>query len=768
MAERVRIRVRGIVQGVGYRPFVYRQAVRRGVSGWVQNDSEGVLLEAEGEPEVLRSLEAALRDDAPPAASVESVEITALPAVRKPGFSILPSPSGTATQTLVSPDLAICEDCRRELLMPSDRRYGYPFINCTNCGPRYSIIRSVPYDRPYTTMAEFPMCPDCQREYADPSDRRFHAQPDACGVCGPQYRFVPLRSADTAGLPEDPIAAARFCIAEGKIVAIKGIGGYHLACDAYNAAAVTLLRQRKLREDKPFAVMADCLDTVKKLCEVSSEEERLLTSAAAPVVLLRKKTAAAGLAAAVAPGNAYLGVMLPYAPVQVLLLQPGAVWVMTSANRSEEPIAYRDDDAMARLTGIADAFLLHNRRIENRVDDSVVRVAGGGRQLLRRGRGFAPAPLRLSLPKPLPVSVLAGGAELKNTFCLTKGSLGFVSEHVGDLENQATLSSYAYMIQHYEALFAIRPQLLACDLHPDYLSTQYCEQRAAREGLPLLRIQHHYAHIASVLAEQGESEPVLGVAFDGTGLGADGTLWGGEFLQADLQGFQRLGHIFSRPLPGGERAAREPWRQALWVLQELYGRTLAARRPDFAAALPAGWELLLAAAGRGLNAPLSSSAGRLFDTAAALLGVRLVNHYEGQAAVELEQLAVGSPRPGRILDYTVRPDAGMLSVDFLPVLQQLSEGASKEDAARAGLALDFHVTLAAAVAGVMHSLRQQTGIRKAVLSGGVFQNRLLLEATVAALQGEFTVLLNRQVPPNDGGVALGQAAVASARYGGRK
>ncbi len=767
MAERMQIRVRGIVQGVGYRPFVYRQAVRRGLSGWVQNDSEGVLLEAEGEPDVIRSLAASLRDEAPPAAAVDSVEVAALPVKGESDFRILPSPSGTAAQTLISPDLAICEDCRRELLTASDRRYGYPFINCTNCGPRYSIIRSVPYDRPRTTMAAFPMCPACQREYADPADRRFHAQPDACGVCGPQYRLLFLHPEKGVGLPEDPVAAARFLIAQGKIVAIKGIGGYHLACNAYDPEAVALLRKRKLREDKPFAVMVGSLETVRELCEVSLAEKRLLTSAAAPVVLLRKKPAATRLADAVAPGNAYLGVMLPYAPVQVLLLKASDVWVMTSANRSEEPIAYRDEDALARLGGIADAFLLYNRQIENRVDDSVVRMVAGGRQLLRRGRGFAPAPLRFCLPKPLDVSVLAGGAELKNTFCLTKESLSFVSEHVGDLENQATLASYAHMIQHYEALFAIRPQLLACDLHPDYLSTQYCEQRAEREGLPLLRIQHHYAHIASVLAEQGESEPVLGVAFDGTGLGSDGTLWGGEFLQADLQGFQRLGHIVSRPLPGGERAAREPWRQALWILQELYGQRLAAARPDFAAALPDGWELLLAAAGRGLNAPLSSSVGRLFDTAAALLGVRLMNHYEGQAAVELEQLAGGSPRLGRILEYTVRSDAGMLAIDFLPVLQQLSEGALLDAAARAGLALDFHVTLAAAVAGVMHSLRQQTGIKKAVLSGGVFQNRLLLEATVAALQGEFTVLLNRQVPPNDGGIAFGQAAVALARCSGR-
>ena len=762
----MRIRVRGIVQGVGYRPFVYRQAVQHGLAGWVKNDSEGVLLEAEGAADALLIFAAALRQAAPPAASVEAVEVRELPVKGETGFRILPSPAGESAQTLISPDLAICEDCRRELLSPSDRRYRYAFINCTNCGPRYSIIRSVPYDRPRTTMAEFAMCADCQREYEDPADRRFHAQPDACGVCGPQYQLLLADGTAAASPGEASIRAARELVQAGKIVAVKGIGGYHLACDARNAAAVARLRERKAREDKPLAVMAGSLALAQELCAVSAAEEHLLTSATAPIVLLKKRPAAEGLAPLVAPGNAYLGVMLPYAPIHLLLLAETDVWVMTSANRSEEPIAYEDADARQRLMGIADAFLVHNRRIESRVDDSVVRIAAGARQLLRRSRGFAPAPLRLTLPMSGPeLSVLAAGAELKNTFCLTKGSLAFVSEHIGDLANQATLASYVQIIRHYEALFSVRPALLACDLHPDYLSTQYSEQRAKTQGLPLVRVQHHYAHIASVLAEHGEREPVLGVAFDGTGWGTDGTIWGGEFLLADLHGFTRLAHIACRPLPGGERAAREPWRQALWVLQELYGDGIAAARPDFTAGLPPGWELLPKAAAHGVNAPLSSSAGRLFDTAAALLGVRTVNHYEGQAAVELEQLARCSVRAERVLGYEMRRKDGMIDIDFLPALQALSEGAAQEKSARAGLALDFHASLAAAAVEVLRELRCTTGISRVALSGGVFQNRLLLEMVAAALAPDFTVLLNRQVPPNDGGISFGQAAVALARQG---
>ena len=772
--RRVSVRVRGIVQGVGFRPFIYRLAGEYGLAGWVLNDEAGVLLEVEGPAAAVAGFLPAIRSEAPAMAVVDAVEPTELAPLGEAGFRILASPAAVQKNALISPDIATCADCRRELLDPANRRYGYAFTNCTNCGPRYSIIRSVPYDRPQTTMAVFPMCADCRQEYENPADRRFHAQPNACAACGPSYE---LRQPDGRVLP--PAAAyvqlpgdlpvlrtAHAFVAAGKILAVKGIGGYHLACDARSEAAAAALRARKHREDKPFAVLCGSLAAARSVCEISAEEEALLQSPAAPIVLLKKKPAAAGLAAAIAPGNPWLGVMLPYAPVHHLLLAPEDIWVMTSANISDEPIAYQDADAGERLSRIADAFLVHNRVIAHRVDDSVMRLVLGAPYLLRRSRGLAPLPIHLAAGGE---SVLACGAELKNTFCVTKGELAFVSEHIGDLANQATLASYEEIIAHYEDIFAIQPRLLACDLHPEYLSTKYARERAKREQLPLFAIQHHHAHIAAVLAEHGLEGPVLGVSFDGTGYGTDGCIWGGEFMQATPADFTRLAHFRYLPLPGGERAAKEPWRQALWVLQQLYGEAIAERRPDFIAAIPAGWQLLLQAAKAGLNAPLTSSAGRVFDTAAALLGVRLVNNYEGQAAVELELLAMQAGAPGRVLPYEIRGKNGIMEIDFLPVFAVLSDGAQQPQAVRAALAMDFHATMAALITDVLQRLRERTGLACAALAGGVFQNKTLLELTVPQLaDAGFTVLLNRQVPPNDGGLALGQAAAALAKWRGRE
>ena len=834
---RVRVRVRGIVQGVGFRPFIYRLAGKYHIAGWVRNDTQGVQLEAQGVAVDVAAFLAGIRAEAPSMAVIDAVETQDIPlqiqgesiswkeaassrkavlpekrtlpeklvlpespassekavsmekAVSREKstspeksapigargeFRILPSPAGQERAALISPDIAICEDCRRELLDPANRRYGYAFTNCTNCGPRYSIVEDIPYDRPKTTMRDFPMCGDCQAEYDDPADRRFHAQPNACAACGPVYTLLRPAGAGPAGshpLHEGaPVAQARAAealsqarelIAAGRILAVKGIGGYHLACDARNERAVAALRARKHREDKPFAVMAGSLAAVQRLCRVSGDEARLLQGPQAPIVLLQKKPAAhTVLAPSTAPGNPSLGVMLPYAPVHCLLLQPEDVWIMTSANRSDEPIAYEDEDALQRLTGIADAFLVHDRAIAHRVDDSVLRIAAGSPFFLRRSRGYAPSPLRLPQPGPM---VLACGAELKNTFCATRGPLAFLSEHIGDLSNQATLASYEGIIAHYENIFSLQPQLLVCDLHPDYLSTQYARQRAAREKLPLIQVQHHHAHIAAVLAEHGETGPVLGVAFDGTGYGTDGCIWGGEFLQADLQGFQRLAHFSYLPLPGGGVAAREPWRQALWVMYLLYGDALEERQPVFCAALPRGWKLLLQAVQGGLNSPMASSAGRLFDTAAALLGIRSVNHYEGQAAIELERCAQEAAAPGQVLPYELREKNDSIEIDMLPALRVLAEhhGASRRETAR--LAMDFHETMADSIAAVLGRLRERTHLTKAALSGGVFQNKTLLEKTVARLQGDFTLLLPRQVPSNDGGLAFGQAAVAVAR-----
>ena len=756
-AERRAFRVSGIVQGVGYRPFVYRLAEEYALSGWVLNDSAGVGIEAEGTAAALDAFAVALADDAPRAAVVTAVTWQAVMPCGERTFRILPSPAGTRAATLVSPDLAVCADCRHEILSAGDRRYGYAFTTCTNCGPRYSIIRGVPYDRPLTSMAMFPMCSACQREYDDPRDRRFHAQPNACAVCGPAYRLL----VDGVAQAGDPLAAARQVVAQGGILAVKGIGGYHLACDARSEAAVARLRRRKHREAKALAVMAGSCAAVRALCLLSAEEERLLTSPAAPIVLLARRVDAVRPAAeSVAPGNAYLGVMLPYAPVHLLLLGADDLWVMTSANLSGAPILYRDAAAEEGLAEIADAILVHNREIVHRVDDSVVRIGAGGPQILRRSRGYAPAPL--ALPFADGQSVLAGGAELKNTFCLTRGGEAFLSEHIGDLTNAAVLASYAETMAQYEQFFEVQPEVLAADLHPAYLSGRHLAARAARDGLPLVRVQHHHAHIAAVLAEHGCHARVLGVALDGTGWGDDGTAWGGEFLAADLAGYERLAHFAPMPLPGGDRAAEEPWRLALWMLYRRDGAGFAAQFPQFAAQLPTGWELLMQATAAGLSAPLTSSAGRLFDAAAALLGVAYRSAYEGQAPIELERLARTARRAGRVLPYTVAEGA-RLTVDVLPALYALADGAEALTVEeRAGRALDFHVTMAAAVAEVLGILSVRTGLRTVALAGGVFQNALLLEELLPRIGG-YHVLLPHRVPPNDGGIAYGQAAVALAQ-----
>ncbi len=746
--ERSRIKITGIVQGVGFRPFVHNLARRLRLGGWVANDGRGVVIEAEGEPAAVAAFLAALTAEAPPLAVIDAVTAEARPPAGDKAFAILASGPAEARLALISPDVATCPDCRAELADPDNRRYRYPFTNCTNCGPRYTIIADVPYDRARTTMAPFAMCPACRAEYDNPADRRFHAQPNACPACGPAYALL-----DRAGnpLPGDPLAEARRLVAAGKVAAIKGIGGYHLACNALDGEAVAALRARKVREDKPFAVMAGSMAAVRARCLADAAEEELLAGTARPIVLLAKGPGY-DLAAAVAPANPYVGVMLPYAPVHWLLLDPGDVWVMTSGNTSDEPIAYEDGDALARLAGIADFFLVHNRPINCRADDSVARVFAGRPYILRRSRGFAPAPLRLKAPGP---AVLACGGELKNAFCLTRGDLAFMSAHVGDLENMATYNAYRDAIAHYQRLFAVAPEVAAHDLHPDYLATRY----AMECGLPRIAVQHHHAHIAAVLAEHGEAGPVLGVAFDGTGYGDDGTLWGGEFLLADLRGYTRLAHLACLPLPGGERAIREPWRLAVWVLHDLYGADFVNKNLPFVRSLPSGWELLLAAAAKGLNAPLSSGAGRLFDAAAALLGVRGAINYEGQAAVELELAAVG--RRGRVLPYEVI--AGEPArIDFRPafaaMVAKLERGTPVAE-----LAADFHATLADAVVAMLRALAAATGVGKVALSGGVFQNVTLLGQVAGLLEKDFTVLFHRRVPANDGGLALGQAAVAIER-----
>jgi len=747
--QRLTIHIKGIVQGVGFRPFVYNLARRLALGGWVLNNSQGVELEIEGGDEDVVTFLHELQHTAPPLAVIDEVIVSPCALQGEQEFYIKQSVEQGTNRAWVSPDVATCADCQREIADPEDKRYGYAFTNCTNCGPRYSIIKDVPYDRTGTTMAEFPMCASCQAEYDDPENRRFHAQPNACPVCGPQYGLV-SQAGESMG--DDVFNKARSLIAAGCIVAIKGIGGYHLACDAFNEQAVSQLRSRKVREDKPLAVMCGSLGAVHQLCHLSVAEEKLLTGSARPIVLLKKKESY-HLAASITPGNGYLGVMLPYSPVHYLLLQPDDVWVMTSGNVSDEPIAYEDQDALVRLASIADYFLVHNRGIHKPCDDSVVRVLLDQQYILRRSRGFAPVPIKLSREIS---GILAVGGEVKNAFCLTKGQFAFMSPHIGDLENLVTYHAYLASIGHFEKLFAIQPKVVAYDLHPDYLASKY----ALTLTIPQIGVQHHHAHIASVLGEHGLNEQVIGVALDGTGYGTDGTLWGGEFLVADCREFVRVGHCRYLPLPGGAKAIKEPWRLAAWVLYNLYGKEFINFDMLVSRKLPQGWQLMMDATGKGINAPLSSSAGRLFDVAACILGLGTVIHYEGQAAVELELAAQGEK--GQLLPYTISQEQPRI-LDFMPTFAALTHAVRQRINVQF-LAASFHLTVAQAVVEMVKLIGQDTGLKTVALSGGVWQNTILLKKVVGMLQQDgFIIYSNHRVPLNDGGLALGQAVVAGAR-----
>ena len=648
--ERRRIVIQGIVQGVGFRPFVYGEALHWNLVGFVLNDSRGVTIEVEGTSESLDGFQQALHEKAPPLARIDTLIAEPIALCYDTIFTIAQSQAGAERHALISHDTATCDDCLHELFDPVDRRFHYPFINCTNCGPRFTIIQDVPYDRDKTTMRVFPMCKDCQREYDDPLNRRFHAQPNACPVCGPQVSLLNEAGEAinrTPGLQDvDPIIAAAQQLATGAILTIKGLGGYHLACDALNVESVKRLRQRKHREAKPFALMVPDLETATRLCQVSDAEATLLLSHQRPVVLLSQRSDCP-VAPDVAPAHDTLGVMLPYTPLHHLLLRAFAeisepegsyhlpVLVMTSGNLSDEPIAYKDDDARQRLASIAKDVLLHNRDIYMRCDDSVTRMAAGGTQIFRRSRGYAPEPILLSFD--LSVPLLACGAHLKNTFCLGKGRQAFVSHHIGDLENLETLTSFREGIEHFQRLFDIHPAVVAYDLHPEYLATKY----ALDTHIPQkIGVQHHHAHIASVLAEHGLQEPVIGIAADGTGYGTDGAVWGCEIMTADFQEFARLAHLDYVPLPGGEQAVRQPWRMAAVYLAQAYGNDFLELDIPFVHQLDKSkWHALAQMIAHGINSPPTSSLGRLFDAVAALLELRREVMYEGQAAIELEMLA---------------------------------------------------------------------------------------------------------------------------------
>ncbi len=807
--RRARVRVTGTVQGVGFRPYVYRLASELGLSGFVLNDAHGVLLEVEGRDAAVGEFLKRLGPEAPRLAVLEQTLAEELAPEGSRAFEIRASPRGELADAPVTPDSATCEDCLRELFDPADRRHRYPFINCTNCGPRFTIVRGIPYDRPYTTMAGFEMCPRCRQEYEDPADRRFHAQPNACPRCGPSVALLDAAGnpAAVAGAREevraaialrggagsrDDVRAAAIALRGGAIVAVKGIGGFHLACRADDDQAVVALRSRKHREDKPFALMAASPAAAQTLVALGDEELALLLGPERPIVLA-PRMAGAMVADAVAPGATELGVMLPYSPLHHLLLADvGTALVMTSGNVSDEPIAYEDEEALRRLAGLADLFLVHNRPIETRTDDSVLRMVGaGGRRrtaFLRRSRGYVPA--SLPLPGGTELELLACGAELKSTFCLAKGERAWVSHHIGDLENYETLRSFTAGIEHFKRLFAVRPAVVAHDLHPEYLSTKYALESDDAE---LVGVQHHHAHLAACLAEHGLEGPAVGVIFDGTGYGIDGTVWGGELLYGDLSGFRRVGMLRPVRLPGGERAIRQPWRMACaWLCAADDGsapglppglvpddgsapRLPPSLLPDDGSAprLPpslvphvsaGAWQDVCGLIRSGMASPLTSSMGRLFDAVAALCGIRAAVNYEGQAAIELERACDPSARGAYPL--AVALDEGALVLDPRETVRAVASEVSA--GVPVGLiASRFHAAVATAALEAAVRAASEHATELVVLSGGVFQNRRLLSRLAEDLSAAgLQVLVPEQLPVNDGGISYGQAAVAARRLAG--
>ena len=734
--KRRQIRIRGVVQGVGFRPFVHNLARRLELAGYVLNSSAGVVAEVEGSEAALDSFVRSVRSEAPPLARIEEMLVSEIDPLGDRSFVIRESQAREGEFVLVSPDVATCPDCCRDFTDPANRRYGYAFTNCTNCGPRYTIIRDIPYDRPNTTMAGFRMCAACQAEYDDPSNRRFHAQPNACPQCGPQLSA--------------PVADAQRRLREGAIVAIRGLGGFHLACDPRNDAAVRLLRERKRRSDKPFALMARDLEAVEAFCSISEDDRRALLSPRRPIVILPRLTGS-GISSAVAPGNNTLGVMLPYTPLHHLLFTsaPYDVLVMTSGNLSEEPVVTANEEALERLRPLADWFLLHDRDIYMRADDSVVRTFEGKERTLRRSRGYVPQAIDLGMEV---AEILACGGELKNTFCLSKGRYAVLSQHIGDMENYETLVFFEETLANLKKLFRVEPRAVAYDLHPLYLSTQY----ALGLDLEKIGVQHHHAHIASCMAENGLRGKVIGVAFDGTGYGTDGKIWGGEFLVADYGGFERRAHLRYVPLPGGDAAIRQPWRPALSYLADTFGS--AAEFPDLAT-----WrdvperqrKFVRGMIAHRVNTVDTSSCGRLFDAVASLIGLRQEINFEGQAAIELEMIAA----EGVVESYPFGLDSDTL--DFRPAIERIVSGV-RAGAPAAAIAARFHNTVAQGIAEVCHRLRTEEKLNRVCLSGGTFQNMKLLERALAGLRRlGFEVFIHAQVPPNDGGIALGQAVIAT-------
>ncbi len=757
--------VRGVVQGVGFRPFVYRLALEEGLAGFIGNSTDGVTIEVEGPSASLDSFLARLRSEAPPLSRIDSIAVRNIAPADGTGFRIVASEVLGRVSTGIPADAATCPDCLRELLSPADRRYLYPFLNCTNCGPRFTITRRIPYDRPQTSMARFKMCPACQAEYDDPANRRFHAQPNACWDCGPQLSLV---AADGAAIPATDVVDTTITrLAAGEILAIKGIGGFHLGVDATNEAAVMRLRRRKHRYGKPLAVMVRDLEAARAICDLSEVEEKLLTTPARPIVLGRRRPDCA-IAESVAPGIPWLGLFLPYAPLHHLLFADSRLQalVMTSANLSEEPIAIDNEEARARLGAIADAFLMHNREILQRCDDSVTAIVDGAPQLIRRARGFVPLGVQLPLDSP---PLLAVGGHLKNVFALARGRFVYQSQHLGDLENLTGLNFFRESLDHLMRTFEIVPETVVHDLHPGYLSTEWAKEWARERGLPLIAVQHHHAHVAGCMAEHGLESEVIGLSLDGTGYGLDRRIWGGEVLVSTLSGFARFAHLDYVPMPGGEAAIREPWRMALGHLNHAGFDVESPDILNLVGAKQSEARVLRRMIERQVNAPLTSSCGRLFDAVAAVILQRTEVDYEAQAAIELEGLAVDEPYEiGAASGYEMEliggnwstRDAMKISAGQLwrGILEDLRAGVAKPR-----IAAQFHAAVASAFVRTVVQARSATGIEQVALSGGCMHNRRLVRLLREGLESEgFEVFQHRSVSPGDGGLSYGQAVVAAA------
>jgi len=768
LQKRIAVRVRGVVQGVGFRPFVYRLALEHRLAGFIGNDTNGVTIEVEGFEEQLEAFVACLKSDAPPMARIDSIAVEELAANGETGFRIVTSQVLGNVSTGIPADAATCADCLRELLDPQDRRYRYAFLNCTNCGPRFTITRRIPYDRPQTSMAAFPMCAACQAEYDDPLNRRFHAQPNACWDCGPRLWLIGGDGAEIVAA--DPVTACIERLLAGQVMAIKGIGGFHLSVDASNEDAVLRLRERKHRYGKPLAVMVRDMGAARMLCEFTAEEDALLQTSARPIVLARAREGN-GIAASVAPGIPWLGVFLPYAPLQHLLFADARMkaLVMTSANLSEEPIAIDNDEARARLASIADAFLMHDREILQRCDDSVAAVVDGTPQLIRRARGFVPLAVELPLEAP---ALLAVGGHLKSVFALARGRYAYQSQHLGDLENLTGLEFFKESLAHLMRTFEVEPEAVVHDMHPGYLSTTWAKEWAHERGLRVIEVQHHHAHVAGCMAEHGLEGPMIGLALDGTGYGTDGRIWGGEVLICTLDGFERFAHLDYVPMPGGDAAVREPWRMALAHLQSAGFDVASSEVLDLLQTSQREARLLARMMERRVNSPLTSSLGRLFDAVAAVVLGRRTVDYEAQAAIELEGLAVDEGDESANVStgadgYTItltgcdwqKREPATMDVGRLwqRLMEDMGAGVS-----RSRIAARFHAGVAAGFVGTAVAARGVTGIAQVAMSGGVMHNRRLARLLRAGLEAEgFEVFQHRRVSPGDGGLSYGQAAVAA-------